>query len=92
MDGKNFDIGNLIVDNRLLRHGHKRCGIVIGFKPWRRATLEELAECRQIADTIGKNEQRDRIEYPEIYWLDDHSVETVMEQDIKQVPGNERST
>ena len=92
MDGKHFDIGSLIVDTRLIRHGYKRCGIIIGFKPWRRATLDELADCRQIANTIGKNTRRDKIEYPEVYWLDDHSVETVMEQDIKQVPENEKGT
>ncbi len=90
MDGKSFDIGSLIVDVRLLRHGQERAGIVIGFKPWRRATLEELANAREIAEAIGKNSSREKIEYPEIYWLDDHSVETVMEQDIKQVPENEK--
>ena len=92
MDEKIFNIGNLIVDTRLLRHGEKRCGIVIGFKPWRRATLDELASCRKIADTIGANNNREKIEYPEVYWLDDHSVETVMQQDINHIPENEKNS
>ena len=76
-----FEIGDLVADTRQLRHGIERCGIVVGFKPWRRTTLEEIATCPNV--TL---EQQKKIDYPEIYWLDNTSVETVMLQDISNVP------
>ena len=76
-----FEIGDLVADVRLMRHDVERYGIVIGFKPWRRTTLEEIATCPNTS-----LDQQSKIEYPEIYWLGSSAIETVMLQDIRNVP------
>ena len=75
-----FEIGDLVADTRRLRHGDERCGIVIGFKPWRRTTLKEIETCPNLT-----GDEQAKIEYPEVYWFDSTGVETVMLQDIKNV-------